>query len=228
MTKTNFDQILSEILKNIDTQPHDNLLPGLLELHKFDGGNKEVLRALIHIYYSANDYDPAVKYLDKALRKYPNDGLFLMYNALIYDKIGDTVSCMFNLDKILALEQANCDVYDLYAKQLSEIGNYPAAIGISMRQLLNNKYKDPLQIVFRIAHYYFELGAHGVAVEIYDILLNKRPDNLNLLYNKAVNLSSSGHEDEAENILHDILKKDSKFKTAQELLTKIEKSRKEG
>jgi len=75
-------------------------------------------------------------------------------------------------------------------------------------ELYNNKENNEIKMGLGI--WYFQLKEYGKAIELFNLILEKEPENYDALYNKAICLFYNANKDECTNILKNIKKKSNK------------------
>ena len=71
-------------------------------------------------------------------------------------------------------------------------------------ELYNNKENNEIKMGLGI--WYYQLKEYDKAIELFNLILEKEPENYDALYNKAICLFYNGNKDECTNILKNIKK----------------------
>ena len=218
----NSEYVMDKILGEIDTRPHDVVLPKLEALYRINQKDVNVLTALAHIYYHQKDYAKAFFYVLNALDICPNNIRALKYKAWIYNERGNEEQYTKTLLQIFNSGKADWEVHDQLAVCFEENGDFLQALGLFTNALKDPNNLQPFHAALGGANCYSKAGAFEIADEIYDTLLNVWPDDLLTIYNKATNYLAKGEKDKSQALLQEIIRKDPTFQMAIELLSKLE------
>lgn len=210
-----------QVLREINTLSHDEVLPKLEALHKEDPNDVDVLKALAFINIHKQKYGMAMNYVLSVLGKNPDDAKALEYKAWIYDETGDDKSYIETLEKIILIGKANWEIYSQMAEAQQKNGDYFKALTCYIAALKDPNNDNPFYAAINSANCYSEVGAYGIADEIYDTLLDVYPGDLLILHNKAGNYNDQGKLVEAEKILQEVISKDPTFTASVILLAEI-------
>ncbi|QQS37125.1 MAG: hypothetical protein IPM56_04005 [Ignavibacteriales bacterium] len=226
ITNENYLDTLNKVLDDIDTKPHNKVLPVLELLNEFDRKDIVVLKALTHIHFRNKDYAKALHYVLNALDIDPEDVQALKYKAWLYDETGDKKLYVRTLEHLIALGKADFEVYDQYAEYqenkgfiLNSLGSYTSALSS------DENFQQAIHAAIGGANCYSKLGAYGIANEIYDTVLMVHPDDKIALYGKAYNYYLSNKINSAEKICKKLASDHSDFQHPKDLLDLINKQK---
>jgi tetratricopeptide (TPR) repeat protein len=226
ITNDNYLITLNKVLDDIDTKPHNKVLPILELLNDFDRKDIVVLKALTHIHFRSKDYAKALHYILNALDIDPEDTQALKYKAWLYDETGDKKLYVKTLEHLIALGKADFEVYDQYAEYqenegfiLNALGSYTLALGS------DENFHQAIHAAIGGANCYSKLGAYGIANEIYDTVLLVYPNSEMALYNEAHNYYLANKIKSAEKICKKLVSKHPDFQHPKDLLDLINKQK---
>jgi tetratricopeptide (TPR) repeat protein len=226
ITNENYLVTLNKVLDDIDTKPHNKVLPVLELLNDFDRKDIVVLKALTHIHFRNKDYAKALHYVLNALDIDPEDVQALKYKAWLYDETGDKQLYVRTLEYLIALGNADFEIYDQYAEYqenegfiLNALGSYTMALGS------DENFHQAIHAAIGGANCYSKMGAYGIANEIYDTVLLVHPDDKIALYGKAYNYYLDNKINSAEKICKKLVSDHSDFQHPKDLLDLINKQK---
>lgn len=226
ITNENYLETLNKVLNDIDTKPHNKVLPILELLNDFDRKDIVVLKALTHIHFRGKDYAKALHYVLNALDIDPEDAQALKYKAWLYDETGDKKLYLRTLEHLIALGKADFEVYDQYAEYLENEGSILKALGsYTMALCSGENFHQAIHAAIGGANCYSKMGAYGIANEIYDTVLLVHPDDKIALYGKAYNYYLNKKINRAEKICKKLVSKHSDFQNSKDLLNSIIKQK---
>ncbi|HCY77731.1 MAG TPA: hypothetical protein DHV28_17605 [Ignavibacteriales bacterium] len=226
ITNENYLVTLNKVLDDIDTKPHNKVLPILELLNDFDRKDIVVLKALTHIHFRSKDYAKALHYVLNALDIDPEDTQALKYKAWLYDQTGDKKLYIKTLEHLIALGKADFEVYDQYAEYQENKGLILNALGsYTMALSSDESFQQAIHAAIGGANCYSKLGAYGIAHEIYDTVLLVHPDDKIALYGKSYNYYLNKKINIAEKICKKIVSNHPDFQHPKDLLDLINKQK---
>ncbi len=226
ITNENYLVTLNKVLDDIDTKPHNKVLPILELLNDFDRKDIVVLKALTHIHFRNKDYAKALHYVLNALDIDPEDTQALKYKAWLYDQTGDKKLYIKTLEHLIALGKADFEVYDQYAEYQENKGLILNALGsYTMALSSDESFHQAIHAAIGGANCYSKLGAYGIANEIYDTVLLVHLNDKMALYGKAYSYYLNNKINSAEKICKKLVSDYSDFQHPKDLLDLINKQK---
>jgi tetratricopeptide (TPR) repeat protein len=204
----NFNNFVDKAFEAYDLQSNFLFQPALtlfLELHNFEPENKKFILSIANCYYNLKDYTNSQIYTDKVLSTEPENADALMFKAYIADETGHPEEFRELMHKIIDLKKANYEIYVQLAQHYFDRGEYYGALGL-FTTAIKKEDAPSFSISLNIANCYGNLGAHGIAEEIYKILETFYKDNESLMYNEAVNYFDMGNENQGNKLCIKIIR----------------------
>lgn len=223
--KNESEFIIHKILAEIDTLPHDEVLPEIEELYSRNPKDVPILKALTHIHYHKKDYTKALHFVLKALDESPDDVQALKYKAWIYSETGDEDNYIKILKQISEAGEADFEVNDQLAVHFENNGHILMALGLYTKALQDPANYQPLHAAIGGANCYSKSGAFEIADEIYDTLSSIYPRDSMLIFNKATNYCANREVDVAVKMLHKLIANDLNNKALNNLLSELNKKK---
>ncbi|NOX48774.1 MAG: tetratricopeptide repeat protein [Chlorobi bacterium] len=147
---------------------------------KLDPNNKEAYLKLAEISIAVNDSKKALGYIDKVMKIDDLEPKAYFMRGIVMLQIGDTVHGVRNFQKAIDVDQG---FFDAHLKLgLLYLGKKNKLAVDYLNNALNISPGNP-EVTYYLGMYYQETGNYEKAVQIYNTILENKPDFYFALYN---------------------------------------------
>lgn len=147
---------------------------------ELDPMNKDAYLKLAEISIAVNDSKRALDYIDKAMKIDDLEPKAYFMRGIVLLQMGDTVHGIRNFQKAIDVDQ---DFFDAHLKLgLLYLGKKNKLAVDYFNNALNIKPGNP-EVTYYLGMYYQETGNYEKAVQIYNTILESKPDFYFALYN---------------------------------------------
>lgn len=167
-----------------------------------DENRENVPIVLANLYYQEKEFEKAVQVLEKYLKARPNDFLGNVYLGKIYEELGKHAEAAKAYENALK-EREEDEIMIALDNLYDKLGDKQKSIEILERFLSRNA--DYPKVRERLALLYLSINNYEKALENYEMLLKRFPDNKDLALKYSIIAIDGGFFDKAKAKLLDII-----------------------
>ena len=179
----------------IDLKRYDDALAALTKAHELEPKAVTPLLQMARAHGLKTDYPAALADLEEAARVDPGNVAVLLLRASVYDEMKERDKALADIDRVLKLVPGLTEAMRLRAVILAGNGRFAEAI--TQLEKLQMAEPDDVDVAVQLGMFYTASQKPRKAVQLFDKILAKTPDNLHALRSRADALLSIGKQVEA-------------------------------
>ncbi len=178
------------------------------KLYKQDPSNRHILFRIVSCYDKAREYQLAIKFLDKAIKKETEGFDLKIFKAIQLEKAGEAKESEKVLQTLIQQDLKTIGDFTLASTLFVSLNNFPRAVQAWLQG--RKLHKDENLFAEELADVYFKMGRFADATIEYLKLYQFDPSVLTEVKEKILNMVSPSASPEIEKVLLESVQKNQK------------------